>query len=187
MAFSYLQKILCQSRTKCCNISNPKFILKELEGIPKLKKVEIIGASKDYFLFKIDCPQTIKILDKSVENINKTCDYAIFYIKENKLCATLCELKSDSPKQKTYFYQLSISKIIVEAIFKIVKLKKDVEFGKIKQILLCTNYPRSRLSKSGIHGNKNVHYNEIDIDNHKLSFNVIVCRNNQQIHINQFT
>ena len=187
MAFSYLQEILCPSRTKCCNVSNPKFILKELEGNPKLKKVEIIGASKDYFLFKIDCAQTIKILNKTVENINKTCDFAIFYIVDNKLCATLCELKSDSPKQKTYFYQLSISKIIVEAIFKIIKLKKNIEIGKIKQILLCTNYPKARLSKTGIYGKKNVHYNEINIDNHKLSFEVIVCKNNQQIHINKFT
>ncbi len=186
MAFSYLQNILCPNRKCGCGNDCSKFVLKELDGNSKLKKIEIIGVKGDIFLFKIDCEKTIQILNKSEIDVNKTCDYAIFYMKNNKLCATLCELKSDNPKAKKYFYQLAISKVIVEALFEIVKMKKKVGAGKIRQILLCTDYPKARLTKNGIHRNNNIQYKEITIDNHKLCFNVIVCRDKQQFHIDKF-
>ena len=187
MPLSYLQHILCRDRNCGTGTSCSKLILKELIGTPKLKRIEIMGVSGQVFLYKIDCPKIIQILDNTVRDINKTCDYALFYIKNNKLCATLCELKSGSPKQKDYFYQLAITEIIVNALFEIVKMKKVMNKGKIRKILFCTNYPKARLSKNGVYGKNNVHYDNIKIDNCDLSFNVIVCRDNDQFHINRLT
>lgn len=182
MAFSFLKTILDD---RLCSDIYSTCSLRERDKSAKLKKVNILGISKNAFLLKLDRKRICNLFDCRVENINKMCDYAIFIEEsDNKINVLLCELKTGKPKPKDFVYQLANGEKVIEFIFSIIALEKTNITHNVDKVLFCNKYKTSFYNKGQIYSEPKKRYEEETSGNTKIRFLVKECTNDSPIHIN---